>query len=233
MKLHQNLDKRTNTDVHIHLVQYSNLIYRPLAQKIVNLIENTNITPNQITVVSFVFGILSAIFFAFGYQLYLIIALILLHLSILADFVDGGLARKKNMSSVYGAWLDSNIDRMIDPVLFLGIAYGVYNLTGDKSVWVICCIAVMTRLLVDIIYLITRTEIPSGLTFIADKVNRGWLVRLFLYGRTNIHLVTTVAVIFNRMYLYLIVISLYSFSFYIYSLFYLNRKIKKTYNKSQ
>ena len=161
--------KEAQSQINTHLVQYSYLIYAPLSQKIVNLIKNTNITPNQLTITSLILGILSSVFFAFGYQLYLVIALIFLHLSILADFVDGRLSRKKNMASLYGAWLDSNIDRVVDPIIFLGISYGIYRSSGRQDIWFICSLAILSRLLVDVIYFITRIEI--GYSFVKHEVN--------------------------------------------------------------
>ncbi len=211
-------------EVNVHLVQYSNYLYRPIAKPIVHILSNTNLTPNQISLLSLTIGGLSAAMFSLGNRTAMAAAIILLHISILFDFVDGGVARAKGMSSLRGAWLDSIFDRIIDPVLFLGISCGIYRISGNSLIWLLCSITILARLSVDLLYFITRIEI--GIDYVTKQVKKGWFVRLFLYGRTNIHVLTTIAVIFNQMRLYLIAISLYSFSFAVYSFIYINLNIK-------
>lgn len=221
--------EKKNNDVNVHLVQYSNNIYRPIAKYIVKYLSETRITPNQISLASLMIGILSAVLFSFNHRGVMFVAIVVLHLSILLDFVDGGVARQKGMTSIRGAWLDSIFDRLIDPLLFLGISCGIYLSSGKPLTWLLCAITILSRLFVDILYFITRIEI--GLDYVTKEVKRGWFVRLFLYGRTNIHILTTLAVIFNQMTLYLVLVCLYSFSFALYSFAYINHNIQNRHGK--
>ena len=72
--------------------------YRPIASLVVKFLFNTRITPNQLTVLSFFFGLLAAASFVLGKHVYLIIGAIILQVSQIMDAADGTLARAKNIS---------------------------------------------------------------------------------------------------------------------------------------
>ncbi len=104
---------------------------RPIAAVIVRLIYNTKITPNQVTVISFLIGILAAIFFLHGTPTSFLIGGILVQLSGIFDCADGMLARARNVTSYYGAYLDLFFDRMLDFIWFVSIVVGYYMYSGD------------------------------------------------------------------------------------------------------
>ncbi len=83
-----------------------------------------NVRPNQITILSFLFGISASIFFGYGY---LIIGAIVYYLSDVLDGTDGDIARSQNLCSPYGAYLDSSLDRYVDSFAILGIMIYLLN----------------------------------------------------------------------------------------------------------
>ena len=52
-----------------------------------------------------------------------------------ADRMDGCLARRQGTASAYGAWLDGNIDELIDLTLHTVMAFVVAERTGNSGVW--------------------------------------------------------------------------------------------------
>lgn len=109
-------------------------VIRPLAKRISLFLANkTNVSPNQITVFSFLIGLSSAFCFFQGQQKYLIIGAVLFEISFLFDCVDGTIARLKKMESGFGCYLDSMLDQIRIFFVVLCLTYGQYLLTKDIS----------------------------------------------------------------------------------------------------
>lgn len=114
--------------------------YRQNAQNIiekrVNFFIKHNISPNILSYMGLCLSLGCAIFLGFDFlHLSLWLAWIpplLLFLSGSFDVFDGAVARKTNSASQFGAFLDSNLDRLADAIIFLGLIYGGYidYLTG-------------------------------------------------------------------------------------------------------
>lgn len=111
------------------------IILRSLTVRMTWLFANfTRFTPNQITIISFIFGILSAYSFLKGTYYYLVIGAMLLELSYILDCIDGRIARLKGMKSKFGAYLDIASDITKYSIITLSLTYGQYLLTGDISI---------------------------------------------------------------------------------------------------
>jgi archaetidylinositol phosphate synthase len=87
-------------------------------EPLANLCVRLGLTPNQITVISLLFGIGCAV--AFTYRFFLIGAL-LLFISAILDLTDGSVARKTDHNSNFGAVLDWIVDKYVDTLAILGI----------------------------------------------------------------------------------------------------------------
>jgi phosphatidylglycerophosphate synthase len=92
------------------------------------------ITPNQITLISFAIGLLSAYEFSRGDFWSIFTGAILLQLSIIVDCVDGELARYTRKFSQLGAWLDAITDRIKEYLVFFGLAYGAAK--NGEELWI-------------------------------------------------------------------------------------------------
>ncbi len=107
-----------------------------LIEKRVNFFIKHNVSPNKLSYLGFCLSLACAIFLGFDFlHLSLWLAWIpplLLFLSGSFDVFDGAVARKTNSASQFGAFLDSNLDRLADAIIFLGFIYGGYidYLTG-------------------------------------------------------------------------------------------------------
>lgn len=78
------------------------------------------LTPNQYTYLSGVFALVGLWFMMKGD---LIWATIFFLVAAGLDFVDGAVARKKNMSSKVGAYLDTVFDRYVEGIIFFGMLF--------------------------------------------------------------------------------------------------------------
>jgi CDP-L-myo-inositol myo-inositolphosphotransferase len=96
----------------------SRYLNRRISDPIAKLLTRTRITPNQISWTSFGLAVLSFLSFIYNWN---IAAGLLAQLSSIIDGVDGSLARLKGMSSVFGGFLDSILDRYADILIILGL----------------------------------------------------------------------------------------------------------------
>jgi len=106
----------------------------PIAFRLLWLISNfTKLTPNQITIISFIFGLASAFSFLQGTWIYLVIGALLFEIAFLFDCVDGKLARLKGLKSGFGRYLDSILDQTRVFFVVSCLVQGQYLLTNDAS----------------------------------------------------------------------------------------------------
>ncbi|MCK4476212.1 MAG: NTP transferase domain-containing protein [Methanophagales archaeon] len=121
----------------------SKYINRKVSRRITARIVNRNLTPTQITIISFLMALASATFFFLGEYKYLIIGGLLAQASSIIDGCDGEVARLKFLMTDYGAFVDSILDRYADAIIILGLIIGYCMLHGSISVWIIGLFAVL------------------------------------------------------------------------------------------
>lgn len=158
---------------------FNRIFYRPAASLIVRILFRTSVTPNQLTVFSFLLGILSAIFFVQGEYLYFITGAIVLQFSQLLDVADGMLARSKNMGSEYGAFLDLFLDRVTDFLLISSISAGVYFQTGNLKLLLTGLLTLGLYFLQVTLFYITNLYIKNHKAGETEE-GRAFLIFLFL-----------------------------------------------------
>ena len=92
---------------------------RPVFQRL--FVENIarlliRITPDKITLLSLLCGVLAAFFISFDFRIF---AIVLLLLSGYLDILDGSIARIQNSSSAFGTMLDIISDRFVEASIIL------------------------------------------------------------------------------------------------------------------
>lgn len=102
---------------------WTELVCYRLSIRLVSLIQNTKITPNQLTLLSAIIVIVASIIISFGNHVSFIIAAILIQIGYIFDCADGELARYKKIFSPLGPWLDSFTDRMKDFSIIAALTY--------------------------------------------------------------------------------------------------------------
>ncbi len=89
------------------------------------------LTPNLITLVSFVTAILSALFIIAGGSTNFLIAALLIHLSHVFDCMDGQIARFRKTSTASGSYFDRVTDQMQVAVWFAAVGYAAFLQSGE------------------------------------------------------------------------------------------------------
>jgi len=87
------------------------------------------LTPNKITLISFITAIIAAVFIIFGGNQNFIIAALLIHLSHVFDCMDGQMARYRKTTSVVGGYYDKLTDEIQVALWFGATAYAAFSQT--------------------------------------------------------------------------------------------------------
>jgi phosphatidylglycerophosphate synthase len=119
---------------------FTTFFVSPYSKHIARWAAHRGFTPNQVTTVSMLIGVLAAAGFATGERWGLIAGAVLLQVSFTADCVDGQLARYTGQFSRTGAWLDAVFDRAKEYLAFAGLAIGSVRMGDD--VWLLACAAI-------------------------------------------------------------------------------------------
>ena len=156
----------------------SRILNRPISSKISELLLKTNITPNQISLISFILGFFGALFFYFGNYIYLVIGGLLVQLSSIIDGCDGEVARLKLVETEYGGWFDSVLDRYADAIIIFGMIHGHWLLHNDIIIWTVGFIALMGSFLNS--YTADKYDVIFRKRIKVNRMRMGRDVRLFL-----------------------------------------------------
>jgi archaetidylinositol phosphate synthase len=115
--------------------------FRPFLKKILQPVtKRVKINPNIITATSPIIAIISAFFFGDGH---LLLGGIFILLSGVFDVFDGSIARYHERTSDFGAFFDSNMDRITDAIIIIGLMLGGY------ATWIIGGLAIHSSLMVS------------------------------------------------------------------------------------
>jgi len=154
-------------------------INRKLSEPIARLLVRTRLTPNQATWSAFGIAALSFASFVLGYN---ILGGILAQLSSIADGIDGSLARLKGITSAFGGFLDSVLDRYADALIVLGMTLWSLFHESYPQIWLVGFLAIVgtlslsyTRARIDPKH---RVIFDKGLLSIASRDIRLFLVML-------------------------------------------------------
>jgi len=191
-------------------------VYRFFAFLLAQGLKHTPITPNFISVVNFLAGLLAALAFAFGNP---IAGILFGQAAVFLDFADGALARAKNMSSEFGLWLELILgDRIADVFIILGIVLSLNSTTA----WIFGCLFVAGRLFLNSIndYISLYPNFSQIKEQITGKVYSykgtfGKVMRQFVYTRVNHYIILTLGVIFNHILLALALLTVYVWFFFV------------------
>ena len=93
--------------------------YLRLMDPIADWLVRRHVHPNTITIVGTIFMVAGGVLYGTGH---IMTGGWLLSITALTDVLDGTVARRSNMSSVFGAFLDSTLDRVADGAVLGGLA---------------------------------------------------------------------------------------------------------------
>jgi len=113
----------------------SRYLNRPISVQFSRQLAKLDITPNQISLFSFLCSLLAAGLFALGGYPALFLGGVLAQFASIIDGCDGEVARLKYQSSDLGGWFDAVLDRYADAFLLFGLTW--HLLAVEASGWVL------------------------------------------------------------------------------------------------
>ncbi len=162
-------------------------IHRPLARPLVRLLVPTPITPNQVTLLSAVAGVVAALLMAGSVDrpAWRVLAGLVLLGSVVLDCCDGQLARARGTSSTYGAILDGIADYITGVSVGAAVGWYLVGLTGDARYWLLVLVGIASSAVHSALFDHTKTryiarvgqgyrEREEDLTQVATERDRAW-----------------------------------------------------------
>jgi len=174
-------------------------IIRKISGFISGFLIRTPVTPNQVTIISLILGIISGVFFSLGEYTYTITAGLLYFLSTVFDQCDGEVARLKQMETEFGRKLDIIVDAIVNAVNVIGITIAVYTKTGSILV-IIAGFFAMTGITISLLlvtYFSHNSKKNTGAKEMLDKLN----------NKDFFYIIMLLSVIFNQMIWFLLIMA--------------------------
>jgi len=203
--------------------------YRTLGILLVPVILRTGVPATAVTLTGGAVGLLGALVLAGGSYPFLVAGAVLIQLGLLLDYTDGGVARARGEASNYGDWLDCIVDRAVDAAVFFGLCWGHYRTHGQVGVWAWGFAAIALRTMIGAFTHITELYVPRSLAMIkSDLRSGGWrrLIKWLSFSRVNLFFLITICCLLDRVYLLMVLVSLYGGLFYFGSIAYLHNRVK-------
>lgn len=108
---------------------------RPISVLFSRFLAKMDVTPNQISMFSFLCSMAAAGLFVMGGYASLLIGGVLAQFASIVDGCDGEVARLKYLSSDFGGWFDAVLDRYADAFLLFGLTW--HLLAIEANGWVL------------------------------------------------------------------------------------------------
>lgn len=141
--------------------KFSTMIFTPLLLKIYR-----GITPNQVSLLSFIVSLISSLSFFLGHA---ITGALLIQLSSILDGCDGEIARLKLLQSSSGDFVDAVLDRYADCFIFSGIFYYLLTKIGNQEIlgiyWSPLIIIIISVLAISGNLMVSYTSAKSVVNF--------------------------------------------------------------------
>lgn len=195
-----------------------NFIYLNLGDLLAKFFVKTFLTPNQISMIGFFFGILAVYFFATGQYIDTVIAVFFLQISILLDFVDGRVARARSVSSKYGEFLELVTDHIEYPLILGAVTYGVYlNYNSDIVLFMGFGLVIILTMIQKINDFHKYNSRSSSTEYLKRTTKPVFMIRFikailseFGLGGHTIYFFISVFALMDQLHLFLVIMSIYA-----------------------
>lgn len=197
------------------------------------LVKYTHVTANQITLFNTLLNFAAGYCFFQGTYKYLIIGAAIFLVRFILDYVDGSVARLRNMASQYGHWLDNASDELGKFIIFFSMSLGVYRITGSITPLLLGFVAFSGYILSSLTYNMFWRFFPFAEEVVeGEKGNRKFLKQLFFIDPL-ITLLILAAAFSNQIYPFLILTAAYSWIFCIGQFVALSIKVVQSQKKNK
>lgn len=150
---------------------------RPLAWLLVRALARTPVTPNAVTYASFALAAAAAAIFLRGTPGAFLAAGLLTQLSSIVDCADGMLARARNRTSEFGAYLDLLLDRVGELLVFLGYVFGLERYARKPGLLILGLVSAGLYFFLMTVFYLTKAYLHDTRPGDAAE-NRAWLMAM-------------------------------------------------------
>ena len=174
-------------------------IIRKISGFITGLLVKTPVTPNQVTIISLILGILSAAFFSHGAHTYTIIAGVFYFVSTVFDQCDGEVARFKHMTSDFGKTFYIIVDSIVKATITIGVTIAIYK-TNGSGLTIVAGLLAMMGIVISLLlttYFSSKSKKDTGTKEMLDKLN----------NKDFFYIIMLVSVVFNQMIWFLLIMA--------------------------
>ncbi len=174
-------------------------IIRKISGFITGFLVRTPVTPNQVTVISLILGLIAAVIFSFGGHTHTITAGLIFFLCIVFDQCDGEVARIKSMESEFGRSFDIIVDSIVSAAIVAGITFALYKTSGSGFHIIIGLLAIIGISISIFLatYLGKENKTDTGTQEMLDKLN----------NKDFFYIIMLASVIFNQMIWFLLIMA--------------------------
>jgi phosphatidylglycerophosphate synthase len=174
-------------------------IIRKISGFITGFLVRTSVTPNQVTVISLIYGLIAAVIFSFGGHTHTITAGLIFFLCIVFDQCDGEVARIKNMETEFGRSFDIIVDSIVSAAIVAGITFALYKASGSGFHIIIGLLAIIGISISIFLatYLGKENKTDTGTQEMLDKLN----------NKDFFYIIMLASVIFNQMIWFLLIMA--------------------------
>ena len=110
----------------------SRRLNRPVSRRLSRYLVRTTVTPNQISLISWMLSCVAGGLMALSGYPALAIGGVLAQTASVIDGCDGETARLKHFQSAFGGWFDAVLDRYADAILLFGLMWHEFAATGTN-----------------------------------------------------------------------------------------------------
>lgn len=121
----------------------SRLLMRRLSRHLSRPLGRHGVHPNVVTVVAAAVALCAAWLFALGDRTALLVGGVVWFVGGILDEVDGELARLQGKESEFGGWLDLTLDRIVDGLVLVGLAWPIAHGDPDAALWALTAFAIV------------------------------------------------------------------------------------------
>jgi CDP-L-myo-inositol myo-inositolphosphotransferase len=175
-------------------------IIRKISGFISGLLIRTPVTPNQVTIISLVIGIVAAVFFSHGAYKSTIIAGVFYFISTVFDQCDGEVARFKHMESDFGRIFDIIVDSIVNAAIVIGITIAIYK-TNGSGLTIVAGLLAMMGIVISLLlttYFSSKSKKDTGTKEMLDKLN----------NKDFFYIIMLASVVFNQMIWFLLIMAI-------------------------
>lgn len=181
-------------------------VNRILSRPITQFFLKTQLTPNQITLLSAMAGVFAFLSFSVGIKACFILGAIFFEAFYILDNCDGEVARARGQSTKFGSWLDTLIDYFVHVLAFVGITIGVYRISLTPVILLVGATATLGVFLSFFIVVIQKTKNYGLAIYGMPKAPRGKIKKIGLLDKLvdvlsvgDFSIILLIFALFNKM----------------------------------